>query len=78
MESWTVKIGDILKMKKKTIDCKDMSGKLYFEEHGEELLKSVGISKAEFARRLGIHKQNVNSVFSTKSTSMLQSGWSAL
>ncbi len=72
MESWTVKIGDILKMMMKTIDCKDMSGKLYFEEHGEELLKSVGISKSEFARRLGIHKQNVNSVFSTKSVIVLR------
>lgn len=39
-----------------------MKDKLYFEEHGEQLLKRKGISKAEFARRLGIHKQNVNSV----------------
>ena len=49
-----------------------MSGKLYFEEHGEELLKSLGISKAEFARRIGIHKQNVNSVFATKSVIVLR------
>ena len=49
-----------------------MSGKLYFEEHGEELLKSIGISKAEFARRIGIHKQNVNSIFTTKSVIMLR------
>ena len=42
-----------------------MKDKLYFEEFGEKLLKIKGISKAEFARRLGIHKQNVNSAFST-------------
>ncbi|MBQ7773463.1 MAG: helix-turn-helix transcriptional regulator [Bacteroidales bacterium] len=49
-----------------------MKDKLYFEEHGEQLLKRKGISKAEFARRLGIHKQNVNSVFSTKSVIVLR------
>ena len=49
-----------------------MSGKLYFEEHGEELLKCSGVSKAEFARRIGIHKQNVNSVFATKSVIVLR------
>lgn len=49
-----------------------MSGKLYFEEHGEQLLKSCGISKAEFARRMGICKQNVNSIFSTKSVIVLR------
>lgn len=49
-----------------------MKDKLYFEEYGEQLLKRKGISKAEFARRLGIHKQNVNSVFSTKSVIVLR------
>ncbi len=49
-----------------------MSGKLYFEEHGEELLKSVGISKAEFARKIGICKQNVNSIFATKNVIVLR------
>ena len=49
-----------------------MPGKLYFEEHGERLLKSKGITKAEFARRLGICKQNVNSIFSTKSVIVLR------
>mgnify|MGYP002512407713 CR=1 FL=1 len=49
-----------------------MKNKLYFEEFGEQLLKVKGISKAEFARRLGIHKQNVNSVFSTKSVIVLR------
>ena len=49
-----------------------MKEQLYFEEYGEQLLKRKGISKAEFARRLGIHKQNVNSVFSTKSVIVLR------
>ena len=49
-----------------------MPGKLYFEEHGERLLKSKDITKAEFARRLGICKQNVNSIFSTKSVIVLR------
>ena len=49
-----------------------MKDKLYFEEFGEKLLKIKGISKAEFARRLGIHKQNVNSAFSTKSVIVLR------
>ena len=43
-----------------------ISDKLYLEEHGEELLKELGMTKAEFARRMGIHKQNVNSVLATK------------
>lgn len=49
-----------------------MSEKLYFEEFGEQLLKRKGISKAEFARRIGICKQNVNSIFSTKSVIVLR------
>ena len=49
-----------------------MKDKLYFEEFGEQLLKLKGITKAEFARRLGIHKQNVNSVFATKSVIVLR------
>ena len=49
-----------------------MSDKLYFEVNGEELLKAAGLKKAEFARRLGIHKQNVNSVFSTKNILILR------
>ena len=39
---------------------------IYFEEKGEELLKRAGLSKAEFARRMGIKKQNVNALFKTK------------
>lgn len=49
-----------------------MSGKLYLEEHGERLLNTIGMTKAEFARRIGIHKQNVNSVFTTKSVIVIR------
>jgi plasmid maintenance system antidote protein VapI len=40
--------------------------KLYFEEKGEEILRNKGVRKAEFARRMGIRKQNVNTLFKTK------------
>ena len=49
-----------------------MSDKLYFEVKGLELLQGAGLTKAEFARRLGIHKQNVNAVFSTKNIFVLR------
>lgn len=48
------------------------SDKLYFQEHGEELLRERGITKAEFARRLGICKQNVNFAFKTKNIEILR------
>ena len=41
-------------------------GKVYFEERGEELLKNIGMTKCEFARRMGIRKQNVKVLFRTK------------
>lgn len=40
--------------------------KILFEEKGAELLERMGISKAEFARRMGIQRQNVNALFKTK------------
>ncbi len=43
-----------------------MEGKLYFEVRGEDILRSKGISKTEFAEMMGIKKQNVNSLFQTK------------
>jgi len=46
-------------------ECARMT-KLYFEEKGAKLLADLGISKAEFARRMDIHRQNVNSLFRTK------------
>ena len=45
--------------------------KLYFEEKGEEILRKKGIRKAEFARRMGIRKQNVNILFKTKNLDTL-------
>ena len=45
--------------------------KLYFEEKVEEILRNKGIRKAEFARRMGIRKQNVNILFKTKNLDTL-------
>lgn len=40
--------------------------KLYFEEKGAELLERIGMSKAEFARQMGIRRQNVKILFTSK------------
>ena len=40
--------------------------KTFFEEKGEALLEQIGMSKSEFARRMGIRKQNVKALFKTK------------
>lgn len=39
---------------------------IYFEAKGEVLLERIGMSKAEFARRMGIRKQNVKPLFKSK------------
>ena len=39
---------------------------IYFEAKGEELLERIGLTKSEFARRMGIHRQNVGTLFKTK------------
>lgn len=39
---------------------------IYFEAKGEALLERIGMSKSEFARRMGIRKQNVKALFRTK------------
>lgn len=39
---------------------------IYFEAKGETLLKRIGMSKSEFARQMGIRKQNVKSLFKSK------------
>ena len=39
---------------------------IYFEAKGEALLERAGMSKSEFARRMGIRKQNVKALFKTK------------
>lgn len=40
--------------------------KIFFEIKGEELLRRIGMTKSEFARRMGIHRQNVRTLFRTK------------
>lgn len=40
--------------------------KIFFEEKGTELLRRIGMSKTEFARKMGIKKQNVNVLFKSK------------
>ncbi len=39
---------------------------IYFEEKGEALLEKIGMPKAEFARRMGIQRQNVRVLFKSK------------
>ena len=40
--------------------------RIYFEAQGEALLERIGMTKAEFARRMGIRKQNVKVLFKSK------------
>lgn len=40
--------------------------KIFFEVKGESLLEQIGMTKSEFARRMGIRKQNVKSLFKSK------------
>ena len=39
---------------------------IYFEAKGEVLLERIGMTKSEFARQMGIRKQNVKALFRTK------------
>lgn len=39
---------------------------IYFEAKGEQLLERIGMTKSEFARRMGIRRQNVKSLFKSK------------
>ena len=39
---------------------------IYFEAKGETLLERIGMTKVEFARRMGIRKQNVKALFKSK------------
>ena len=43
-----------------------MDSRLYFEIHGEEMLRVKGLSKTDFAERMGVKKQNVNALLQTK------------
>lgn len=44
---------------------------IYFEEKGIDLLEKLGISKSEFARRMGIQRQNVNVLFKTNNLEII-------
>ena len=44
---------------------------IYFEEKGAEHLDKVGMTKAEFARRMGIQRQNVNVLFRTNNLEII-------
>ena len=44
---------------------------IYFEEKGIELLEKLGLSKSEFARRMGIQRQNVNALFKTNNLEII-------
>ena len=45
--------------------------KTYLEEHGDELLAAAGLSKVQFATKLGIAPQNVKKLFASKNISAL-------
>ena len=45
---------------------------IYFEEKGEHLLERIGMTKAEFARRMGIRRQNVKTLFKSKDLRVIQ------
>ena len=44
---------------------------IFFEEKGAALLEQRGITKAEFARRMGIQRQNVNVLFKTNNLEII-------
>ena len=45
--------------------------KTYLEEHGDDLLAAAGLSKVQFATKLGIAPQNVKKLFASKNISAL-------
>ena len=46
--------------------------KTFFEAHGDALVRRMGLSKTEFAEKMGVKKQNVNAVFATKNILILK------
>ena len=44
---------------------------IYFEEKGMALLEQLGMTKSEFARRMGIQRQNVNVLFKTNNLEII-------
>ena len=51
---------------------------LYFEAKGEVLLERIGMTKSEFARQMGIRKQNVKVLFKTKNLETIYKAASVL
>lgn len=45
--------------------------KTYFEEHAEDFLKEKDITKAQFARAMGVAPQNIIKLFGTKNALIL-------
>ena len=45
--------------------------KTYLEEHGEQMLVEAGMSKVQFAEKVGIVAQNVKKLFATKNITTL-------
>ena len=45
--------------------------KTYFEEHGEEMLAAANMSKAQFAKAMGVLPQNINKLIATKNILIL-------
>ena len=45
--------------------------KTYLEEHGEQMLTEAGLSKVQFAEKVGIAAQNVKKLFATKNITTL-------
>jgi len=52
--------------------------KIYFEANGEALLERIGMSKSEFARQMGIRKQNVKALFKSKNLETIYKAASVL
>lgn len=51
---------------------------LYFEAKGDVLLERIGMTKSEFARQMGIRKQNVKVLFKTKNLETIYKAASVL
>ena len=51
---------------------------IYFEANGEALLERIGMTKSEFARQVGIRKQNVKVLFKTKNLETIYKAASVL
>lgn len=45
--------------------------KTYLEEYGEDMLAAAGLSKVQFAEKVGIAPQNVKKLFATKNITTL-------